>query len=312
MKFLTIPFLITSVALAASRPTIPKMEEQIDLTGKKSAVEFFAARAADENCKTKVAEWETKSADALKDLEVAKAKGSVSETESAEAVWRNTRRQELEVGETCGPCVTAPVVKVSIPKPARNEVWYVAEGACQYTGKNPAVESAFANVAKSLLKVNGYGRTTGGFDPMLEFMPIDPTKGELKESKEIVPAPFHAILGMKAVEAFGNLIGYRQLVEVAATEKDNAGKKEIQITFKGGAVPATVKLPSLVEKNALGKNKNVKLFPLSELQASWYVTSSGYVHYYMAGEFGATLPFALEAGREAAREVLNTLHKRFN
>lgn len=285
---------------------MPKMGENTKLTGGKSASEFFKARAENKDCQNKMADWEKRNEEAYGDMMKAKAAGS-PETDKLEKEWRNIRLKQLAVVETCGPCVTAKVVKTAIPGTERNETWYVAEGACLYSEKAPLAETAYANALKTLMAVEGYGKPTGGFDPMVEFLPFDKEKKELLKGVKEIASPSFAILGMRAAEAFGLLIGYRQIVEIAI----NGDKtKEAQITFKGSPVPGGIKLAELVDYTVSGAKKKIKPYPLQELQASWYLTASGYVHYYMAGEFGSALPFAEQAGREAAQEVLYTLYKR--
>ncbi len=313
MKLLLVITLFSHTLLAAERPVVPPMGESQVLTGNKPAVEFFKARLNDTSCRSDLAEAEKTEANAKADMDKALAKGEAADTlDALESAWRRDRKELLKLVERCGPCNTVPVKKLQIEGVARREVWYVAEGACQFVGDSRTGEIGFDAAWKSLLKVAGYGRKTGGFEPMLNFVPVDAKTGELRPNvTDIESFPFSATVGLKAGEFLGTTVAYRQFAELTWDEKKNGDRKtDVQVNIKTVTPPSGFKYPEVTDTWLSGRAKRVTMYPVSALQAAWYLNDQGYVRYYMAGEFGATIPFANESGRGSALEALYTLYRR--
>ncbi len=313
MKYLSVFIVFSQLLFAADRPVPPPWGENLALTGGKKAVEFFSPRLKDTECRKELADAEKFEAASRSELNKAKAAGeSADNLEQLETTWRRDRKDMLKWVDRCGPCTTVQVRKVTIENVSRREVWYVAEGACQQLGDARSLESGFEASWKSLQKVAGYGRKTGGFEPILEFIPVDGKTGELRPNHVNLDVfPFPVVLGLKATEFLGTSVIYRQFADVQWAETKSGDRKDaVQVTVKTATPPANFQIPDMTDSWESGRPKRTTIFPVSAIHAVWYLNAQGYARYYMAGEFGANLPFANESGRASAMEALYSLYKR--
>ncbi len=292
---------------------IPPMGEVPALTNNQPSIEFFTKRKENKECQARLSDLEKAEAETYAEMKRLKAKGDpAEEIDFKETEWRAARKDLLEVVEECGPCLTAEVRKIPVATTARKEVWYIADGVCQAMDDSSVVEKGYEKAAQSLTQVAGYGKRTGGFDPMIEFLPFNVKSGELIKGKvEISPFPFHAFVGLKAGEFLGATLSFRHLMEISWNEKTGA-KKETQVVFKGIPIPRNVVPPDVNYETESGQSKRVSIFPSSAVNATFYLNSTGYARYYMAGELGGNIPFAATMGRTSARDALYTLYKRFS
>jgi hypothetical protein len=282
--------LILSVSVLAAdepcpRPQLPGAGEDTALMGGASARDFFAARAAKTDCRTR--------------LKAAKEEWTATQALDAKERW-------LTLVEECGECVTRPVDKCVIPTASRTEVWYTTDGSCQVDADTAsALKEGFRKSRDTLHDVPLYSRKTGGFEHLLEFLPVDMATAEWQpDVKRMESFPFYSFVALRGVELFGSLLAYTQVFEVTWEDTQFQGQPMAIVRLNGVKAPRGFTAPQVYDLLPDGKKIIAAQMRVPKVIAAWYLHEGGYVRYYTAGDFGISLKYAEKAGRRMLQETV--------
>lgn len=274
-----VSWMISAPAIAGDEFPFCKAGEDTSITNGQPAREFFAARAAQTDCRAA--------------LDAAKTAFYASPTEA-------NRDALLEKVEACGDCATKAVTREVQQTPGGTKAWYIADGACHLGSQ--ATRTGYEKARDSLKLVKQYPQHSNGFDALLEFLPVNPATGEWrKDVEKVEPFPFYAFVALRGPKILS--LAYTQLFKITWDESADA----TSVVFDGVRAPRGFTAP---EVNDHGKR--LAQLRLAKVYARWQLTPDGYVRYCSAGDFGPPLPsFALEAGRQMERDTIFTMAERF-
>lgn len=275
------------LAIADERPVIPQPGEDLTLTGGKSAKEFFEARKQNTECRKK---WEAaflehrKAQTELYKMVAEKSPAKIADKKEAEV--QKIRTRLLDLTDICGPCATQDVGKSTVVTPVQTEYWYISDGSCYLPTAADSLES-FNKVINFVTNTRTYARQRGGFDSVLEFVPIDKTTGA------VLPHDEHVVIGsvLNAYIAVRGKYGmaFNYTFENIGEVREKNGKKEFILRFNGFERPENFVMDVFDTtlsgtKHSLFFNKNI-----TRVLGMWYFNTDGYYRYYTAADFESSI-----------------------
>lgn len=293
------------LALAEERPVIPTPGEDLVLTEGKSAKDFFEARKQNTECRKN---WETTFAEnraAQAELIKMVAQGTPAKiADVQEAKVREIRARLLVITDECGPCKNQPLENLTISSdPA--EYWKITDGSCYFPPESAekAIES-FNKVTKSMLNTSNYARQRGGFDSILEFVPIDRITGKVLPhiEKVDISKPLATYISVRAKPK--GAITFNYTFDNTIEIREANGKKEFILTFHGFEQPESLDDLPVFDTTLSGTKKEIKKFKtLTKVIGMWYFNTDGYYRYFTAADFESIL-FSTGFGNKDAEKVL--------
>jgi hypothetical protein len=303
-------FLVTNFVLAAPRPVIPPMGEDLKLTKGIPVDQFFAARLQNTRCQTELKTAQQQYLAAKNKLKsLVSQNQNASTIDKAEKEMDDTRKVLLAKTQICGPCATQDLEK-RVVTTQKKEYWYLTDGSCRI-GLNEDATSLnryFENALSRLKNIKKYPGKQGGFKALLEFNEIDMETGELLPQVEKVEHnPFFAFIGVRGPVALGIPVGFWYIFRNDLIEKEDKDLKEFAIHFESVKKPANFPTPDLKIQSASGKLHSTMQRELSLVQGMWYVNNRGYFRYYTAADFGINIPFASDFALSTLLDTLLTV-----
>lgn len=281
---------------AAERPKIPAPGEDLVLTNGKSAKDFFESRKQNTSC---IAKWRvarTQYRTLQKELYEMIAQGTPAPTaDKKEAEMLAAKNKLHDLNDVCGPCATQKVGKITLFNPT--EYWYVTDGSC-YIPEASGTD-AFNKVSSFLLNTKTYARQRGGFDSILEFIPIDKFSGALLPHNEHLKNG-DAISTYIAVRAkFGLAFSYTFDNQIEIVESNN--KKEFILRFNGFERPENLSIETFDTTLSGTKRELAANLSLTRVIGMWYFNTDGYYRYFTAADFESPI---FSIGDSTARRTL--------
>lgn len=311
LKYLIV-FLFPLLTLAEERPTIPEPGEDRVLTGGISAKEFFEARQKDTDCFQK---WNHAFEDYQKlksELNNMLAKETdVAKADEKEEEMLAARSELLDLTEVCGPCKTQKMKKQTII--SSGEYWSITDGSCFLPSLNVERSAdSFEKAMGFLLNTKGYARHRGGFDSVLEFVPIDRKTGAVLPHVEKVDIsqPIDTFITVRAKNPLFKKtpVTFNYSFENKVEIREANGKKEFILRFSAIPQPESLNELEVFDTTLAGTKRPIKKFKtLNHVLGMWYFNSDGYYRYFTAADFESVLFSSGLGSKEAERTLLDTV-----
>lgn len=292
-------------ALADERPKIPEPGEDKVLTHNLSAKEFFANKQNQPECRKN---WDEayKTYNGLKS-ELYKLLGSGASAEVAdrkEDQMLSARSTLLDLTVECGPCATQKLQKKTVVTAGKKEYWSITDGSCYWPSQD--ARSTFEKAAEFLMNTEGYARHRGGFDSILEFLPIDRATGNiLPHVKKVdITKPLDTYIAVRAKGPLTFDYSFENKFEI----REANGKKEFILRFYG--FPQHESLNDLEVSNVslAGTKRPITRFKtLTRVIGMWYFNTDGYYRYFTAADFESILFSTSLGSADAERTLLDTV-----
>ena len=302
---------VLGVAAQGAGPAFPELGVDRKMFGDKSPEVFFQERAeADSHCvATLEARWKQYqrwSANLKKLLDEGAGTPAIARVETQ---WEAAKQRYLESTFQCGNCVMHPVKKTVEQTPQGTAHWWVGDGSCYV-----ANHTGFKAVRDSLFVVNRYPKHSGGFRPLLEFLPVDPKSGDHLINLEVIDStPFHAYLAIKGFVFFGRMkaFGHYMRVDIEDDNKDNP--TETAIKFTAVRAPRGFEAPDVYDYHANGEPKGgaAKTEPLPTLWSMWYLNDQGYLRFFIRANLRYPDATVRPVATELLSDTLFQFHERY-
>jgi len=296
--------LLTANGLVADEgkpPSYPVPGVDMVLTGGKSAKEFFAARAADTDCRKTLEEAKAAYRAEKDKLDtMTKEKASRDDLDEQERKVENSRYKLLVNMEECGPCATDEVKSVKVESAFRTEYWYVVDGSYQIEAKDEAqLKKKIKQLKQFLLTVPAKNDRLRN---VIEYSLVDNETGKLLADRTIGRSPFYAFTS----------IGRPMLGSVFACDFYSKGVAETsprqatELLVKTEIVPRpnTFTPPSGDYVSPSGAKYPTQHEIIRSGLSMTYLSSDGYLRMWNAVDYRADLDLARKMMRMAHLDIL--------
>lgn len=289
---------VLSATSFAADVGIPEAGEDRVLTGGLTATEFFGRRAQPSTCRNAVNARILQSKTLKTELEaLVAAQTAAAQLDVKEEQFVDFRKNDLLPSlEECGPCATQPM--------GSSGTWKISDGSCFVPGENADERNrAFDAAVQMLSNTKLFVRQRGGFESVLEFIPIDRRTGAFRPHIENIQ-PGTALDTFIAVRAPGNVaVNYLFENRVELRESAN-GLKEFIVRFTGLRQPDGFR-PNIKDITLAGTVRTPSMpLKLNKVSGMWYVRNDGYYRYFTAADFGFASFFSSSAKDQEARAIL--------
>lgn len=292
MKIISLLFIISSTALGKLVTAQPGVDTKLFVT--ESPKEFFHKRQTNNvGCFKKLLlikkqYLETK----LKLKNLILKKVSQTEIEKTQKEFEHYKKTYLELFETCGNCFLHEIEKKEILSTIKNEIWYLIDGSCFINLENSELlKKTYKKLYTSLLTVEQYSKESGGLSGILKYLVVNPISGKIE--KEISSSPFYSFYVIKGPFLMGQQTGFAFFARNEFKYQDD----QFYLTFTGDKMPPSFSWPEVFDTSVTGNINKVFLFHISSVYGFWFISSEGYIRFFLAADLGMSFDFAISTGR---------------
>lgn len=309
-------FLISIPGIAAERPKLPEPGVDTVLTGGKSAREFFAERTKDSPCRRELLDLRAKYREESEKFEkMKKDAATVAALDDQGLNVEKAKRAVVLKNNECGECAARPVARTVINDVGRTEVWYVSDGSCQLPITNPQeLSKAYEQLRDAILRVKKYPHYADGLHHILELKAVDTKTGQWLNDKDLLDNdPQGIFVSIRGPQLFGLVTAFSYLCEVKWAESLRGEQKQLVLTGTGVRPPSGFNYPEVYSyqggggKTAIPEKRQKKA---SALLKMWYLTQDGYLRYFTAADFGASISFIDQLGQEVMLDSVFSQYRR--